>query len=421
MKKICIAVLVLCATILVPVSIPVPVAGEYPCILIDTGHGGYPVTEGILTDFALCARKMGFHVLYESIAHTDCQDMSLILSVNPEFAFSSDEVTRIAANLENGGMFFLLGAGDYDNRDHSDVTNELLKELQSTIRCNDDQIADTVHCGKSYIPLFEQWNPHPLTAALPPMSLYSPESLHCGETAYPLLMGNSSSYRQDLDENPPLSTDAPIVVLAVEKIASGTLFVGGSWGFVAGPPYQGHQAFREAFLSYVYEGRSIISLYEEHFQGSTIQVGDTCRIEVDGKAAHIMESYLGLSSDDNVQSTVVIGGPQVNDMCRTFNQYLPVTFKKDDIWYLQCGKHQHRGTEYGLIACLWVEGQKVLIVAGLGGTGTMGAVKALTSLHRFTQIPIYNEYGEALIVQVKGDTNSNGIEESSESWEITLL
>jgi len=307
MKKICIAVLVLCATILVPVSIPVPVAGEYPCILIDTGHGGYPVTEGILTDFALCARKMGFHVLYESIAHTDCQDMSLILSVNPEFAFSSDEVTRIAANLENGGMFFLLGAGDYDNRDHSDVTNELLKELQSTIRCNDDQIADTVHCGKSYIPLFEQWNPHPLTAALPPMSLYSPESLHCGETAYPLLMGNSSSYRQDLDENPPLSTDAPIVVLAVEKIASGTLFVGGSWGFVAGPPYQGHQAFREAFLSYVYEGRSIISLYEEHFQGSTIQVGDTCRIEVDGKAAHIMESYLGLSSDDNVQSTVVIG------------------------------------------------------------------------------------------------------------------
>lgn len=421
MKKICIAVVMLCASILVPIPIPVPVAGEYPSILIDIGHGGYPVTEGILTDFASCAIEMGFHVSFDSIARTDCQDMSLILSVNPECAFSSDEVSRIAVNLENGGIFFLLGAGDYDNRDHSDVTNNLLKELQSTIRCNDDQIADTVHCGKSYIPLFEQWNPHPLTAALPPISLYSPESLHCGDAAYPLLMGNSSSYRQDLDENPPLSRDAPIVILAVEKIALGTLFVGGSWGFVAGPPYQGHQAFREAFLSYVYEGQSMISSYEEHFQGSAIRVGDTCRLEVDGKAASIIESYLGPLSDDTVQSTVVIGGPQVNEMCRTFNQYLPITFKKDDTWYLQYGEHEYRGTEYGLIACLWVEGQNILIVAGLGGTGTMGAVKGLTTLHQFTQIPIYNKYGEALIVRVKGDTNCNGIEESSESWEITLL
>jgi hypothetical protein len=413
MKQICIMVLLICVCF--------PVTADSSHILIDTGHGGYPIQEEMLVAFETLAQEQGFQVTWSSIADVDLQQFSLIISANPDSSFSSEDSARIDSYLEGGGVFFLLGSGDYDNRDHSHITNSLLQDLRSTIRCNDEQLEDTINCGKPYIPLFSNWNPHPLTANLPPISLFSAQSLICGPTAYPLLVGNSSTYGRNLDDTPPLSYQGPAVVLAVEKRGRGTLLVGGSWGFLCGPTYQGHAAFMKAVLSYVHENRCMISCYEEQFRGSKIHIGESCRMEVDGRAADIMREYLGEITSGNSQTSVIIGGPQVNRACKVFNRYLPVTFKKDSSWYLQRGETQYHGQEYGLIACLHVEGQEILIIAGVGGTGTMGALKVATALHDFVQIPLYNQYGEVLLVQVNGDENCNGIEEKSESWILTLL
>jgi hypothetical protein len=414
MKQIYIVVLLICSSL--------PVTGECPKILIDTGHGGYPITDGKLTEFEELAQEKGFSVEFSSLSGKELQHFSLVLSVNPDSPFSRSDCGHIGSYLEGGGTFFLLGSGDYENRDHSEVTNPLLRDIESHILCNDDQLEDTINCGKSYIPLFDDWKAHPLTADLPPISLYSTQSLVCKEGAFPLLVGNTSTYSRDSDDTPPPPQGGPFVVLAVEKIGMGNLLVGGSYGFVSGLTYEGHHAFMERLLSYVHGEWGMISSYGEQFRGATIHIGDTCRKEVDGTVAHIIEGCIdGKIPGDGIQTSIIIGGPHVNALCKKFNRYLPVQFKEGETWYLQRGNTQYRGQEYGLIACLFIEGQRILIISGVGGTGTMGAVKVLSCLDQFPQIPVYNVYGEALIVHVTGDENLNGIEEESESWVLTLL
>ena len=414
MKQIYIVVFLICSSM--------PVASECPRILIDTGHGGYPITDGILIEFEQLAQEQGFSVEFDMVSGNKLHDYTLILSVNPDSPFSDADCDHIGSYIEEGGAFFLMGSGDYENRDHSEVTNHLLSNLGSHILCNDDQLEDIINCGKPYRPLFDGWALHPLTVDLSPISLYSTGSLVCNGEAFPLLQGNPSTYSRDMDGTPPFSHEGPFTVLAVEKLGRGNLFVGGSYGFVSGLAYEGHDAFMEAFLSYIYEKYGMISYFGTQFQGAAILLGDTCRKEVDEEAAEILGEYIGdCTTDDKREPCVIIGGPHVNTLCEQFNHYLPVQFKKDKTWCLQRGDTEYRGQEYGLIACLFIDGQRILIIAGVGGTGTMGAMKVLINLDRFQQQPVYNEYGEVLIVHVKGDENLNGIEEESESWILTLL
>jgi len=401
----------------------VPAQCEPLCILIDAGHGGYPLEDGRLSAFCHLASELGFCVEVEDIGMVNLQEYCLILSANPDTAFSQKECDLLKTYLAEGGILFVMGAGDYENRDHSDITNSLLEALESHIRFNDDQLRDTINSGKSYIPIFDNWRPHPLTGPLPPISLYSPESVVVSEGAYPLLLGNPTTKSEDTDGNILTEYEGELLtLLAAERIGKGDLFVGGSWGFVSGLTFLGHREFAEQLLWYASGGRMTISSYKEVFQGASIIIGKECRPEVDRKGAEVLAALLhGEICSEKSETTVIIGGPEVNPLFEEINPYLPLQFEKDQNWYITREGQPFHGQEYGIIALVVIGDHRFLVVAGLGGTGTAGGVNLLQQIEKHSLVLTYNAYGEAVLFSVSGDANFNGSEEDSELWEIHIL
>lgn len=399
----------------------VPVQCESPRILVDTAHGGYPLKDGRLSEFRHLAREKGFSADFKKMETVILEDYALVISANPDREFSPEDCTRLREYLVQGGTFFVTGAGDFENRDHSEVTNPLLEAVGTEIRFNDDQVTDIINSGKFYIPLFDQWQPHPLTANLPPISLYSPESVITGENVYSLLQGNATSESTDSDGSTVTTAVNPVTLLAVQQIGKGTLLVGGSWGFLSGFSFAGHQEFVEKLLWYISGERVTLPFFQEAFQGASIVVGERCRPEVDRTGAEILSGLLGGDTSPQGLKTVIIGGPAVNPLVEEINPYLPIQFGKDRAWYITKDGHKFYGQEYGIVAVVVVDGVATLLVAGLGGTGTAGAVRLLLQYHQYTVIPTYNEYGEAVLIKVSGDTNQNGLQEESEMWNILTL
>ncbi|MFQ5891769.1 MAG: hypothetical protein ACE5HW_03130, partial [Candidatus Methanofastidiosia archaeon] len=119
---------------------------------------------------------------------------------------------------------------------------------------------------------------------------------------------------------------------------------------------------------------------------------------------------------------ILVGGPEVNALTTKYLSFLPIRFAKDEQgWYLEKDGVKYRGMEYGLIAVLDINGRKILIVCGLGGTGTSGALKVLRNLdiYDFQRFSVKNEYGEAILLKVLGDTNLDGLED--EVWSIEFI
>jgi hypothetical protein len=398
----------------------VPAGCENLSILVDTGHGGYPLSDGRLSEFEDFASKKGFSVDFKDIETVKLHKYCLVLLVNPDSAFSQEDVHLLKEFVVDGGIVFLAGSGDFENRDHSTVTNAVLEALGSDMKFNDDQLTDNINCGRSYIPLFETWNSHPLTGSLPPISLYSPESVVCGERGYPLLQGNVTTKSGDTDGD---GVTAPVqeilTLLAVERIGKGELLVGGSWDFFSGFSFQGHQEFVDQFLQYAARERASIPLYRDIFRGASIVVGEHCRPEVDRKGAETLSQLLQGTIEK--KRLVIVGGPAVNQYFEEVNPYLPIRFEKDRSWYIARNDQKFYGQEYGIIAVVTLEDHTVLIAAGLSGTSTTGAVKILDKIEEYSLKLHYNAYGEAVLFKVSGDINFNGIEEESENWEIFIL
>lgn len=405
-------------------------SAEQPKILVDTGHGGYPIKQNKLSEFSDFAAKNGFSVDFEDIKAVDMSQYALVLSANPDKIFSAEDIQKLTEYITQGGTFFLAGSGDYKNRDHTEVTNPLLTALNSTIAFNDNQVTDTKNNGKPYIPLLENWNPHVLTVSLPAISLYSPQSLVPGE-AYPLLLGNITTVCEntdfgtdrdtgtDTDTQSHTSTDArtPVVLLAVERIGTGDLLVSGSWDLFSGLQYPGHTQFVQALLHYIVNNSSISTVTTE-FQNAAICTGEHCRPEVDQKGADILSEIL--HPGESSTHTVIIGGPEVNPECAKLLDYLPVPLRKDEYWYLYTDK-KVSSQNYGIIAVITVNNHTFLVAAGLGGTGTTGAIKILQHIQDYSLHLHYNAFGEAVLFCVSGDTNRNGVEESTEQWKISIL
>jgi hypothetical protein len=398
----------------------VPVGCENCSILVDTGHGGYPLSDGRLSEFEDFVTQKGFSVDFEDIETANLHRYSLVLLANPDCAFSLEDVHLLREFIVNGGIVFLVGSGDFEDRDHSTVTNGLLEGLGSDMKFNDDQLIDSINCGRSYIPLLETWNSHPLTGNLPPISLYSPESVVCGEWGYPLLQGNPTTKSEDTDGDGVTAPAQKILtLLAVERIGKGEIFAGGSWDFFSGFSFQGHEEFVEHLLLYVTRERATIPLYKDVFRGASIVAGENCRPEVDRKGAEVLSQLLQGTTEK--KKLVIVGGPAVNEYFKEFNPYLPIQFEKDDSWYIVREDQRFYGQGYGILAVVTCENHTVLIAAGLSGTGTAGAVKILDRIEEYSLRLHYNAYGEAILLKVSGDSNSNGIEEESENWQISIL
>jgi hypothetical protein len=389
-------------------------------ILIDTGHGGYPLLGDTLHDFKQLAAEKGFIVDFKELDSVDPHVYGLVLLLNPERTFEPESIQKVKEYLRQGGTVFLAGSGDYDNRDHSEVTNPLLEKIGSSMRFNDDQITDERNTGKPYIPLVEGWVPHPMSGSLPPVSVYSPQSVSPGR-GYPLLRGNSTTRTSDTDGEGALEDRGEnVVFMAVERLGKGDLFVAGSWDILTGFRFPGHYEVAENLLQFS-QSKLTLSSYEAFFQGSTISTGERCRPEVDERGAEILSSLLVGPQIDTV--SVIIGGPQVNPECKKINPFLPIQFERNgaNSWCFTRNGEKFTGENCGILAVITVHGQKTLVLAGLGGTGTMGAVNLLMTLEQYDITPWYNAYGEAVLLTVKGDSNNNGVQEPSEQWEISFL
>jgi hypothetical protein len=197
----------------------------------------------------------------------------------------------------------------------------------------------------------------------------------------------------------------------------GTLLVGGSWDLLSGLQYPGHTQFVHALLHYIRNNPSV-STYATTFQHATIYTGEHCRPEVDQKGADILSEIL--HPGESSTHTVIIGGPEVNPHCAQLIPYLPIPFKKDEYWYLHTD-HKVYNQTHGIIAAITVNNHTFLIVAGLGGTGTTGAVALLQHIQDYSLNLHYNAYGEAVLFCVSGDTNQNGVQEPTEQWKISIL
>ncbi|MBU7014724.1 MAG: hypothetical protein HXS43_07835, partial [Theionarchaea archaeon] len=185
--------------------------------------------------------------------------------------------------------------------------------------------------------------------------------------------------------------------------------------------FPGHFQFAENLLWFC-QSKTTIPLYDELFLGATISTGKECRPEVDEKGAQILSSLL--PGPERKDVSIIIGGPQVNSDCARINPFLPVKFERDEIlgtWCMTRDGERFTGQNCGMVAVVTVQGQKVLIIAGLGGTGTRGAIALLMQLDNYDLAPRYNTNGEAVLFTVDGDTNNNGICEPSELWEISVL
>lgn len=165
-----------------------------------------------------------------------------------------------------------------------------------------------------------------------------------------------------------------------------------------------------------------IPFYRDVFTGATIVIGKDCRAEVDRRGAEILAALLhGEVHSQKSEITVIIGGPEVNPLFEEINPYLPIQMKKDQCWYINKEGQEFSGQEYGIIALIVVKNCRLLVVAGLGGTGTAGGVTLLEHIEEYSLVPTYNAYGEAVILRVSGDANLNGVKEGSEQWEIDVL
>lgn len=409
------------AVLLLGSLVPIGCESSLPHILIDVGHGGYPLSGDALHDFKQLADEKGLVVDCRELESIDPHVYCLIMLLNPETVFGSRDIQVLKTYLLEGGTVFVAGSGDYENRDHSEVTNSLLEGIGSSMRFNDDQVTDEKNAGKPYIPLVDQWVPHPVTASLSPISVYSPQSVSPGG-GHPLLRGSATTRTSDTDgEGFAGGKGEDITFMAVERLGKGDLLVAGSWDLLSGFRFTGHREFAENLLWFC-QSKATLSLYEDLFMGAPIFTGEECRPEVDERGAQILSS--SLSGPEGKDVSVIIGGPQANSDCAKINPFLPVQFEKDGAlghWYLTRNGERFTGQNCGILAVVTVHEEKVLVLAGLGGTGTMGAVNLVMSLERFEFTPWYNTYGEAVLFIVQGDSNANGVCEPSEQWEICFL
>ncbi|MFQ6087584.1 MAG: hypothetical protein ACE5K0_01600 [Candidatus Methanofastidiosia archaeon] len=428
--------------------IPVSSASK---ILIDNAHDSYPVQDNRFDDFKELAEKKGFSVVFKGISRVNLQDYSLVILGNPAKKFSSSEIDSLKAYVDNGGILMVLGSADYKDRDYSEVTNAIMRGIGSDILFNDDEVADYQKNGGAwYNPLISNFKIHELTKGLSDWGFYSTQSLILSGDAEGLAFGNPSTENKDADESGDFKSlsGKKVVVLAIDRVSSGVVIAAGTWRVISGFRYGNSDVFSENVLKLVKsylpsEEPSVqpkefnLENYRDFFGVASIVVGSNephapqsaARDEVDyqgalklGNNLKIREVFRDTEMREYKGDLILVGGPEVNALTTKYLSFLPIGFARDEQgWYIEKDGMKYRGMEYGLIAVLDINGRKILIACGLGGTGTAGALKVLKNLdiYDFQRFLVKNEYGEAILLKVLGDTNLDGLED--EVWSIELI
>ena len=215
--------------------------------MIDHGHGNDYAPDQ-LTAINQTLAISGFELIEQATAITtsSLSTVDLLIMSCAENAYTNDELTAISTWYETGDKSLLMtGRGDFDTYQDNSVMNQVLTEIGSGIRINDDN----VYMEGTYNPWYNDITTVPvaadtvgLTDGVDSVSFFSPSSLYfVGSGSFlPIIFGDASAYQTD--QNTPAPTVVyddvmdgeggdEIPLAAAEEIGTSRLFVAGTTFF----------------------------------------------------------------------------------------------------------------------------------------------------------------------------------------------
>ncbi|MFW9843437.1 MAG: hypothetical protein ACFFEV_02555 [Candidatus Thorarchaeota archaeon] len=215
--------------------------------MIDFAHGNDYAPDQ-LTAINLTLAINGYELIEQSaeITSGSLSTVDLLIMSCAYDAYTAAELTAISTWFSSGEKALLMsGRGDFDTYTDNLVMNQVLAEIGSNIRINDDN----VYMEGTYNPWYNDITTIPapadtvnLTYNVDSVSFFSPTSMYFLDDGpiLPIIYGDTSAYQTD--QNPPeisvvyddvmdgeLGEQIPLA--AAEEIGDGRLFVAGTTFF----------------------------------------------------------------------------------------------------------------------------------------------------------------------------------------------
>jgi len=215
--------------------------------MIDFAHGN-DYAPDYLTAINQTLANNGFELIKQNntITSSNLTGVDLLILTCAASDYTTDELTAISTWYQSGNKALLItGRGDFDTYHDNAIMNDVLAEIDSSIRINDDN----VYMEGTYNPWYNDITtiPNPadtvnLTFNVDSVSFFSPSSLYFVGTnpVLPIIYGDASAYQTDQSAPAPavIYDDVKdgeggdqIPLAAVEEAGTGRLLVAGTTFF----------------------------------------------------------------------------------------------------------------------------------------------------------------------------------------------
>lgn len=215
--------------------------------MIDFAHGNDYAPDQ-LTAINQTLAIAGYELIeqYTTITSDNLTTVDLLIMTCAEDEYTVDELSAISTWYQSGDKALLMtGRGDFDTYQDNLIMNQVLSEIGSNIRINDDN----VYMEGTYNPWYNDITTIPapvdtvnLTFSVDSVSFFSPNSLYFldDDPILPIIYADVTAYQTD--QNTPEPTviyddvidgewGTQIPLAAAEEIGTGRLFVGGTTFF----------------------------------------------------------------------------------------------------------------------------------------------------------------------------------------------
>lgn len=217
--------------------------------LIDYAHGNdYTTPTDDLTALNQTLANNGFELLVQTtpITASNLTTVDLLIMTCAYDAYTVDELSAITSWFQSGNKSILMtGRGDFDTYTDNLVMNDVLEEISSNIRINDDNVYMEGTFHEWYNDIYTIPDPTVtlnMTLGVSSVSFFSPTSLYFLEDdpVLPILYADATGYQTDqLPPEPTVVYDdvkdgeygTQIPLAAIEEIGTGRILVAGTTFF----------------------------------------------------------------------------------------------------------------------------------------------------------------------------------------------
>ncbi|MGY5873188.1 MAG: zinc dependent phospholipase C family protein [Candidatus Thorarchaeota archaeon] len=215
--------------------------------MIDFAHGNdYAPDQLIAINMTLAIN--GYELIEQETAITtgSLTTVDLLIMTCAEDAYTVDELSAIGTWFQSGAKSLLLtGRGDFDTYQDNLIMNQVLTEINSNIRINDDN----VYMEGTYNPWYNDITTIPdpvdtvnLTFGVDGVSFFSPSSLYflADDPILPIIYADVTGYQTDQNTPEPAVVYDDVIdgawgnqipLAAVEELGTGRVLVAGTTFF----------------------------------------------------------------------------------------------------------------------------------------------------------------------------------------------